>query len=370
MSDFNSSLPIRTELPGDVIAKIADATTPSQQLAVDASGRITTKMTDGAGTAITSQANGAQRALDVGINVAGVQIDPRQVRALTSADVVTAAQGAASTAAAGWYVRPTDGVNSQAYLGTGEAKVAVTQPLPAGTNSIGKVAQDNTVQWITSDLADGSAVGGTAAAKSMLAGAIYNATLPTLTTGQQASLQADSSGRLIVAPLTNTSVVKSQLQDNAGNGITSAAAGGTRPLDVALRDSAGNTYTAANPMPVQLSAGEAGSEIHSYNTASAIAANATSNHDYTVTATKNFKATKFWAAASGKMKIEVQTSVDGTTFLSRWVGFNSTSTPNISIDLGQFTVSDSGTGAKVRIIRTNLDKSAMDVYSTISGVEV
>lgn len=37
---------------------------------------------DAAGNLITSQANGAQQALDVGINVAGVQIDPRQIRAL------------------------------------------------------------------------------------------------------------------------------------------------------------------------------------------------------------------------------------------------------------------------------------------------
>lgn len=46
--------------------------------------------TDSNGNALTSQANGAQQALDVGIDVAGVQVDPRQIRPLTSADVVTA----------------------------------------------------------------------------------------------------------------------------------------------------------------------------------------------------------------------------------------------------------------------------------------
>lgn len=44
---------------------------------------------DGVGTSITSQSNGTQRAIDVGINVAGVQVDPRAIRALTSTDVVT-----------------------------------------------------------------------------------------------------------------------------------------------------------------------------------------------------------------------------------------------------------------------------------------
>ena len=44
---------------------------------------------DAVGNLITSQVNGAARALDVGINVAGVQVDPRAIRALTATDVVT-----------------------------------------------------------------------------------------------------------------------------------------------------------------------------------------------------------------------------------------------------------------------------------------
>lgn len=43
-----------------------------------------TQVVDGSGAVITSQANGAQRALDVGVNVAGAQVDPRQIRALLS----------------------------------------------------------------------------------------------------------------------------------------------------------------------------------------------------------------------------------------------------------------------------------------------
>jgi hypothetical protein len=52
----------------------------------------TFRMIDFSGNGISSQANGAQRALDVGIDVAGVQIDPRQIRALTSSDTVTVVQ--------------------------------------------------------------------------------------------------------------------------------------------------------------------------------------------------------------------------------------------------------------------------------------
>jgi|GEM_PF-5650563 len=64
----------------------------------DTYGSMFVALRDKNGNTLTSQANGlAQRALDVGICVAGVQIDPRQIRALTSVDVVTVLQGAGSS---------------------------------------------------------------------------------------------------------------------------------------------------------------------------------------------------------------------------------------------------------------------------------
>lgn len=46
MSDFDSSMPIRTEQAGDVIVKIADATVPSRQLKVEADGSINVNTED------------------------------------------------------------------------------------------------------------------------------------------------------------------------------------------------------------------------------------------------------------------------------------------------------------------------------------
>ena len=40
MTDYDSSLPIRTEADGDVVSKICDATTNTQQLEVDSNGKI------------------------------------------------------------------------------------------------------------------------------------------------------------------------------------------------------------------------------------------------------------------------------------------------------------------------------------------
>lgn len=60
----------------------------------DSFGSMFIALRDNLGNIVTSQANGlGQRALDIGINVAGVQIDPRQIRALTAADIVTVQQG-------------------------------------------------------------------------------------------------------------------------------------------------------------------------------------------------------------------------------------------------------------------------------------
>ena len=92
MADYNSSLPVRTETNGDVAVKVVDGTITSQTMTVNSDGSVNVRNEDGAGNLLTSQVNGSQRALDVGIDVAGVQIDPRQVRALTSSDTVTVVQ--------------------------------------------------------------------------------------------------------------------------------------------------------------------------------------------------------------------------------------------------------------------------------------
>ncbi len=195
MSDFDSSLPIRTENDGDVVVKIADSLVTSQQLSITAAG---------------------------------------------------------------------------------EAKVDVTQPLPAGTNNIGKVS---------------------------------------------------------------------------------------------VQDSAGAAITITNPLPVIVSQNLPGTNVNKYNTTVNVASLGSTNHDYTITALKTFTGKKFWASGSGKIRMDVQTSPDGAAFTTFWTGFNSTATPNISVDLDLLSITDSGTGSKIRIIITNDDKQAFDVFTTISGVE-
>src|SRR5262249_31596273 len=100
------------------------------------------------------------------------------------------------------------------------------------------------------------------------------------------------------------------------------------------------------------------------------AAAASSNHDYTVTAGKTLHLTQIEASASGKAKIEVEveTGVATNTFTSYFVQFNSTADPNMSLELTN-SISVAA-GVRVRVVRTNKDNQAQDLYSTICGYEL
>jgi len=148
-------------------------------------------------------------------------------------------------------------------------------------------------------------------------------------------------------------------------GITNST---VHAADVALSDGLGVPVSAANPLPVQILESGAGTEINDYDTAAAVAAAATDNHDYTVVGANGLLLKRIWASASGKMKIEVQIDPAGDdNFVTVGVGFNSTAMPNIN---PEFAPVQLALGAVVRVIRTNLDKQAMDMYSTIIGIEI
>jgi hypothetical protein len=399
MSDYNSRLPVRTEANGDVVVNVADGTTESQLLGIDSSGRVTVKLDDGNGNVVTSQANGSQRALDVGINVSGVQIDPRQIRALTAADIVTSNQGtAASTHAGYWWTRTTDGTNDVVLAPASTAATASqaalvvalspNSPLPAGTNLLGSINQ-GTSPWIVKDLADGSVTGGTAGTYSMLVGGVYSSSLPTLTTGQQAAIQLDSSGRVLVgsifSPLPAGTNILGKIEISDGTNVSgvapaSTAASATQPaLVVGLSPNsplpagtnalgsvlanlqvANAPVTVANPVPVTITSASAGTPIQYYATSASLAAGSSATITYTVPTGHTFSLERIWATASGKIKIVVQS---GSTTI--FTGFNSTASPNIDLTVtAPPTIAAAGT---VNVIITNEDKAAFDVYATIEG---
>jgi hypothetical protein len=92
--------------------------------------------------------------------------------------------------------------------------VIVGAALPAGANVIGAVTQSGT--WTVATNADVAVGAGTAPSKALAVAGVYNASLPTLTSGQTAGLQLDSSGRLLVASIANTVTVGGLLTVNQG----------------------------------------------------------------------------------------------------------------------------------------------------------
>lgn len=123
--------------------------------------------------------------------------------------------------------------------------------------------------------------------------------------------------------------------------------------------------SATNPIPVTIVADVIGTEVNDYNTAAAVAANASSNHNYTPGSA--FRLTQILATSSGAAKIEVQveTAAASGVFVTKFVQFSSASTLNMEIKIAAPILVPSG--AIVRVIRTNRDNKALDLYSTISG---
>ncbi|MEM5807972.1 MAG: hypothetical protein QW818_02465 [Candidatus Aenigmatarchaeota archaeon] len=148
--------------------------------------------------------------------------------------------------------------------------------------------------------------------------------------------------------------------------LTSVTNGNKRLLDVSIHDEDGAAFSDANPLPVYM-AQDPGTEVHNYNTEASVAVNATSNHDYPVT-TGTFELHQVIATASGKMRVAIQRTIDGITYTTLAVGFNSTANPNIVFTFARPHELPGGSSAAIRVVRLNRDNQAQDVYSTIVGV--
>jgi len=316
-------------------------------------------------------------------------------------------------------ISSTTGALNVSAVQSGTWTTGRTWTLASGTDSVSVV--QSTSPWITKDQSDGPVTPGTVASFSQLAGGQYNSTPPTLTNTQQSALQLDAAGRLLVdANITfpydenwgtvgattlrtaaqignatgaadfNWGTVGAQTLRVAGEignatGIADFNAGATGAQTLRTVANQGAPNTAANAWTVALTSGGTlnsptnpifvsesdipGTSIDKYTVSAAVAKAASVNVDYTVTAAKTFYTRQHYASASGLMKLEVQyeTAAASGIFNSFWVGFNSTADSNILIPVP--TSKSQVAGARIRYILTNLDKAAMDLYSTLSGIE-
>jgi hypothetical protein len=458
MSDFNSSLPVRTENPGDVVVKLSDATTPSQQQAVNAAGSAQIAGQGIAGTpaggvvsvqgvsggtplpisgsiTITDPAEGPTGALppsdaiyigalastsapslttgymySPSLTLAGaLRVDGSAVTQPISAASLPLPTGAATNSEL-ITINSTLGSPFQAGGSIGNTAFGISGSLPAGSNIIGAVTQsggpwtDNLTEvggsaislgqktmaaslpvviasdqsiLLTSDKADGPAAPGAASSFSLLSGAIYNSSPISLTNGQQASLQSDSAGRLLVDGSQVTQPVSGTITANQGGApwsqnITqisgaSPSASNSLPVEISLGSS---FISSSNPLPVILDPAGAGTPVMDFKDASAIAAGSSDNHDYTVTAGKTLHLQQIESSAAGKAKmtLEIETGVGTSIFTSMAVQFNSTATPDMSLIIQSPMLV--AAGVRVRVVMLNRDNQADDLYSSIIGFEI
>jgi hypothetical protein len=151
--------------------------------------------------------------------------------------------------------------------------------------------------------------------------------------------------------------------------LTSVTNGNKRLLDVSIHDENGAVFSASNPLPVT-SVDSEGDEVNAFSTSAAVAACASIDLEYTVTALKTLKLAQVHASASGKLKaeIKVESAAGSGTFATKFVQFNSTANPNLLCEISEHI--SVVAGAKVRVTLTNRDTSPMDVYATICGHEI
>lgn len=194
------------------------------------------------------------------------------------------------------------------------------------------------------------------------------------TDGDYSSLLTDANGRLYVNIFDGgNSITVDGSVSITGSVTVTATDLDIRDLTLALDavQVSGNSTAngPTNPIYVQVvSSGILGNEIHSYDTTANVASDTGDNHDYTVTGT-NFLLKSVIFSASGGLKVEIQIGPIAA-LVTKAVGFI-----NKEGGFGQLffdppiEVPSTLTGT-VRVIRTNRQGQAQDVYSTIIGDDV
>lgn len=366
MSDFASSLPVRTENNGDVVVNISDATTPSQKTAVDTHGSLSVLLRDAAGTAISSSTINSLDRLNVYLSSEGV----------------AGAVNPFSTVQVGG----SDGTDLRALLTDATGKlIVVANNFPAtvdtnygtvGASTLRSAAQIGNATG-AADFNFGAASGQTLRVAALIGNAAGVVDYNFGTIGAQSIRSAAQIGNATGAADFNFGAIGAQsLRAAAQVGNATGAAdfnNGTttaQTLRVAANLAVGGAnVSASNPVPVVLE-DNPGTHINDYKDAASIAAGSSDDHDYTVTAGKTLHLNQVEAASSGKAKmiVRVETGVGTGTFNDVFAKFNSTADPNISLIIQDDILV--AAGVRVRVTMFNYDKAAQDLYSTISGYEL
>ena len=396
MADIKGSLPVRTQNAGDLDIFISDATTPTQKLKVNADGSVDTNFAAGSQIEITDGTDTLQVNADGSINTnfaagSAVEITDGTDTLAIEADGSINVNASFSP---GTLVRLTDGVENSEINASGELQVrdddanTLLGTIDADTSNLDVAlstrASEATLSTVAGDttsidgkLVDGNDIGDVTINNAAGAAAVNiqdggnSITVDGAVDASGSTLGANDGVDIGDVTVNNGSGASAVNIQDGGNSITVDATA----LDIrALSDSTdsvaigdGTETLAINTdgsINVKMS-DRSGTEIDDFDLGSAIASDATDNHDYVTTGA--FRLTQVHVSASSAMKAEVQIETGAATgvFDTLAVMFTTESDLNYSFVLKSPKLVVSG--ARVRVIRTNLDNQAQDLYSTILG---
>ena len=140
-----------------------------------------------------------------------------------------------------------------------------------------------------------------------------------------------------------------------------------KALDVAISDSQGNRIDEDNPMAVYMAESPA-DEVDDYQEDADVASDGSVNHDYVVSATKSLKSIEAPVRSSGSARftLEVETAAASGVFNAVDTVFTSVADQSDVLSYKKKVA----TGVTVRVVKTNFENKANDLYSRITGLEI
>ena len=196
--------------------------------------------------------------------------------------------------------------------------------VPSGTQTVTPTGTQTVAYgsgtFTTFDLADGPVTAGAVAAKSLLVGGQFNTALPSLTNTQQAALQFDSSGRVIIVPTVTavqsgtytTSPTGTQTIISAATSSVTVVPSGTQTVAGTITANAGTgNFTVVQTTASNLNANVSGTVTSNAGTGT-FTTSPTGTQTVTGTVTANAGTGTFTIAPTGTQTVTQVSSVTNT----------------------------------------------------------
>jgi hypothetical protein len=354
MADYAGAKPIRTERDNETRIQLVSGTsgsTATEILSIAAEGTAINAGTNDYGIPVFGKdVSGNYKLLDFTAN--GLQVDPGTVTVeatdLDIRDLDSATDSVAAVQSGVWSIQVTDGTETLLVNADGSINAVVTatdldiRDLDSATDSVTVVQGTDPWNVAATDL-----------------------DIRDLTHASDSIKVGDGTEFLSIATDGQAEVTVTDAQ---------ASVGATAPLEavqVGAQDPSGNVSAlqtdSAGALKVVLVEDAGETDVLDYQTTAAVVKDADATHDYLVTSGKTFDRASLLVGSEGRVKVQLGTWDGVSTFTPKAVYFQDP-TENRQFQFPALSLLGDGT-VTIRVIITNLDGGATDLYSTLQGVE-